>query len=293
MVLVSICIPTFNRREDLGRSVASALAQTHRDLEVVVSDNASSDGTSRWLAELASMEPRLQFVTAVTNSGPTENFTRAQRAAKGDFVMWLGDDDWLDPEFVERCLALLVADPTCVHAAGQVRYHPADGEAWDSAPTPLPQRDAARRVLAYYRSVGDNGVFYGLTRASALEGVQPMEAVMGGDWFYMAALAMRGTILVDTTVRVHRSVGGATTSLANVAKVGGYPGWHAVLPQPALVVGAVRHVLADRTPQADARSSRRLWLAVRVGSALAARLLPQAIGRVVVRGGDRLVRRRR
>lgn len=282
-MLVSICIPTYNRLSDLHRSVQSALGQTHQPVEVLVADNASTDGTAEWLHLQAGGDPRLRVLTSDVNLGPTENFNRVRGAARGAFVMWLGDDDWLDEGYVEVCVARLRDDPRAAHASGRVRYHPVDGVPWEVIPAAVLDPDPTARVLAYYRGVRDNGAFYGLSRASALDGVPAMGAVMGNDWFHVADLAWRGPLMVDPSVAVHRAVGGATRSLAHVARVGGYPRWQGVVPQVAIIVGAVRHLARPGSAGADASSVVRARLGVSVGGVLSRRLLPEAAGKWVRR----------
>src|SRR4051812_48138560 len=95
--LVSIGIPTFNRAESLRRSIRSALAQDHPALEVVVSDDGSTDNTAAVVAELAAHDARLRCVSQAVNLGHARNFQAVLEAARGEYFMWLSDDDWLDP----------------------------------------------------------------------------------------------------------------------------------------------------------------------------------------------------
>ncbi len=80
---VSIAIPTYNRAATLERAVRSALGQTHADLEVVVSDNASTDGTPELLRRLAASDPRLRSVRQDANHGMVANLNAAAALRAG------------------------------------------------------------------------------------------------------------------------------------------------------------------------------------------------------------------
>lgn len=102
--LVTIGISTYNRAEGyLREALLSALAQTYPNLEVVVSDNASTDGTADYLATID--DPRLRVLRQPRNLGANGNFNACLDAARGKWFLLLHDDDRLDPQMVSRCLA--------------------------------------------------------------------------------------------------------------------------------------------------------------------------------------------
>lgn len=105
---VSIGIPTRDRAEYAVRALRSVLAQTYLDIEVVVSDNASTDDTIDRLHEI--VDPRVVFLKQEVNTGMVGNFNACLTAATGEFFLMLSDDDLLEKEAVERlCRPFLVA----------------------------------------------------------------------------------------------------------------------------------------------------------------------------------------
>lgn len=106
---LSIAIPTLNRVALAKRALLSALAQTSDSIEILISDNGSRDGTTAWLAGVS--DPRLRkFRHDETMDAPAHgNFLIEQ--ARGDYFVGLSDDDWLEPEFAARVLALLDRHP--------------------------------------------------------------------------------------------------------------------------------------------------------------------------------------
>ena len=108
--LVTIGIPTYNRASLVGRAIDSALAQDYPQLEIVVSNNASADGTEEACLARVAADSRLRYVQQDRNIGATRNFEEVLRLASGDYFMWLGDDDWIDPNYVRLCLDVLADD---------------------------------------------------------------------------------------------------------------------------------------------------------------------------------------
>ncbi len=105
--LVSILIPTYNRASVIERTVRSALAQTYPNIEVVVVDNASTDGTWERLQQFASDDARVRISRNETNLGPVANWLACAAAAQGRYAKILWSDDMIAPTFVERCLPFL------------------------------------------------------------------------------------------------------------------------------------------------------------------------------------------
>jgi len=116
--LVSIVIPCFNYAKYLGEAVDSALGQTHHPCEVVVVDDGSTDGS----AEVArGYGDRVRYLFQENRGLPATRNSGIQ-AARGSFIVCLDADDTLAPEFVEKCLNLLLARPDAGFAYTQVRY---------------------------------------------------------------------------------------------------------------------------------------------------------------------------
>lgn len=107
--LVSVIIPTFNRGGVLPLAVASALAQTHPSLEVIIVDDGSTDGTEELVSRLWGAEPRVRFFRQA-NRGVAAARNRGIREARGDWLAFLDSDDtWLSwkTELQIACLTAL------------------------------------------------------------------------------------------------------------------------------------------------------------------------------------------
>jgi glycosyltransferase involved in cell wall biosynthesis len=101
--LVSIGIPTYNRGDGyLRQALESALAQSYPNLEIVVSDNGSTDNTESVVQSYA--DPRVRFFRQQPPVVPNDNFNFCLSQANGSYFLLLHDDDKVDPDFVETCL---------------------------------------------------------------------------------------------------------------------------------------------------------------------------------------------
>jgi glycosyltransferase involved in cell wall biosynthesis len=98
--LVTIGLPTFNRRSYVERALQSALAQSYPRVEVVVSDNHSDDATMEYLEGVP--DQRLTILRQEQNLGMMGNWNACLEAATGDFFLLLSDDDYLHPDAIDE-----------------------------------------------------------------------------------------------------------------------------------------------------------------------------------------------
>ena len=104
--LVSIGIPTYNRAKgNLRKVIERALDQTYTNVEVIVSDNCSPDNTAEVVQSFD--DPRLRYFRQETNIGPNNNFNYCLNQARGEYFLLFHDDDTIDPDFIEACMAAL------------------------------------------------------------------------------------------------------------------------------------------------------------------------------------------
>lgn len=101
--LVTIAIPTYNRAGTyLSECLVSASVQTYRNLEIIVSDNCSSDQTPAYVAGFK--DARIRYFRHERNIGANNNFNFCLSKATGEYFLLLQDDDMIDPDFIETCI---------------------------------------------------------------------------------------------------------------------------------------------------------------------------------------------
>ncbi len=109
MNLFSILIPTRNRSEYLKYALGSVLSQTFKDLEVIVSDNASEDNTKQLVESIK--DPRIKYFRTGRFISVGENFNNAYRNSSGAYFIMMGDDDFLMPYYLEEVCKCLSKNP--------------------------------------------------------------------------------------------------------------------------------------------------------------------------------------
>ncbi|MDP3770299.1 MAG: glycosyltransferase family 2 protein [bacterium] len=111
--LVSIGIPTYNSQDRLGPLFENFQKQTYRNLELIVSDDASRDNTFAVCQSYAAKDSRMRCIRQEKNLGQLGNFPFVLSQAKGEYFMWASDDDHWSHEFVEKLVSVLEAHPEC------------------------------------------------------------------------------------------------------------------------------------------------------------------------------------
>jgi len=139
--LVSIIVPCYNCRKFLAESIESALAQSHANIEVIVVDDGSTDGTSA----IAQSYP-VRFIQG-THRGVSAARNLGIRASVGEFLLFLDSDDRLPPDAVAAGLAALQQNPNCGMAVGAHNLITQSGEWIATRQKPIPIRDGYQLLL--------------------------------------------------------------------------------------------------------------------------------------------------
>lgn len=126
---VSIVIPVHNREKLVAEAIESAARQTLENIEIVVSDNCSTDRTWEVVQDLAARDRRIRAFRNESNLGPVLNWKRCIESAGAEFVKILFSDDWIDPPFVEKTLCLLRENDDAAFALTPARIHQ-PGRTW-------------------------------------------------------------------------------------------------------------------------------------------------------------------
>lgn len=113
---VAICIPTYNQAQYLPESVGSACCQTYPNVEVWVSDDASTDRTPAVMAQLCQQFPQVHYYRQPKNLGIAANCTWLLNQPKTNFIVRLDSDDILKPNYVETLVAFLLKYPDAGYA---------------------------------------------------------------------------------------------------------------------------------------------------------------------------------
>ncbi len=124
---VSIGLPVYNGLPYVEEALATLLAQENADFELIISDNASTDGTSELCRRLAAQDSRIRYRRNAQNIGAMNNFSAVLECARGQYFMWASHDDRWNCEFVSSLATALDDAPDAVLATPIVIHTNADG----------------------------------------------------------------------------------------------------------------------------------------------------------------------
>jgi glycosyltransferase involved in cell wall biosynthesis len=192
--LLSVGLPVYNGLPYLEQALESLCQQDLEDVEIIVCDNASSDGTGDLVRELAVRDPRIRYVRNPLNLGSSNNHNKAFSLARGRYFRWAASDDFVSAGVLSRCVRALEDDPTrilafpetvLVDARGTRLRSYDDGDGW-SAATP------AERFEFSFSQWGYCNVVYGVVHSDVLRQTRLLGSYPGSDLVLQADLAIRG-----------------------------------------------------------------------------------------------------
>jgi glycosyltransferase involved in cell wall biosynthesis len=210
---LSFGLPVWNGEATLRRCLDSLLAQDFTDFEVVVSDNASTDGTSRILDEYAARDPRIRVSRNRENIGQIENVNLVFRQSRGEYFRWIGATDWLEPHYASRCIEALDADPGAILVTTYFRIHRGDGTSryeeyrGERVDSERPERRFARMLWFYFAGDAKYDPIYSMMRRDVLARTHLVWMMDWGDRMMGAELALLGRFQHVPECLAHRTKG--------------------------------------------------------------------------------------
>ena len=111
---VSIGMPVYNGGKYIQEAIESLISQTHRNIEIIISDNDSNDETADICIRYSHMDSRIIYIKQEKNLGPWRNFEFVLLNSKSEFFMWAPADDTWNKNHIELCLDLLIREKTAV-----------------------------------------------------------------------------------------------------------------------------------------------------------------------------------
>ena len=189
---ISIGMPVYNGEKNLPRILNSLSEQTYKDIELIISDNASTDATEKICREYASRDNRIRYIRQPENLGAVANFQYVLNEARGEYFMWAAADDIRSPDFLELNHSFLELHPDYVASTCPVKF---EGQKFNT----VRMGDAslteglADRVEKYLHSWHANGRFYSLMRTSLLKPCPYVgEDFFGSDWAVVLYVITQG-----------------------------------------------------------------------------------------------------
>jgi glycosyltransferase involved in cell wall biosynthesis len=214
--LVSVGVPVRNGVPLIERTMCTMRSQTWTNLEILVSDNGSTDGTREVLARHAAEDSRVEVARIDPPTGAGDNFDSVLRRARGEYFMWAShDDDW-DLDYVERLVALLESDPEAVMAAAVTDLVDEDGTILrtHAAVSELAVPDRLARIVAFIEqpeSHGKANLMYALFRRASLAKMEHLSEFLAADprrqdYHIILATLLEGSLVVDGGLRFRKLI---------------------------------------------------------------------------------------
>jgi glycosyltransferase involved in cell wall biosynthesis len=194
---VSIGVPVYNGARFLALTLDSLLAQTYREFEIIIGDNASTDRTEEICRAYAAKDPRVRYVRHEHNLGLARNYMRLLELARGELFRWAAADDLSAPEAVQACVAALDRDPRAILAYPKTTLIDETGKVLEDYEDNLDMPDARPSVrfrLVLSRLALCNAVF-GLMRTAVLRQTRGMQSYVPSDVALLAELALYGRFI--------------------------------------------------------------------------------------------------
>lgn len=192
--LVSIGVPIYNEGRFLEHSLASILAQDYKNLEIIISDNASTDNSGELCQKFVDKDARISYSRFEQNRGVTENFSRVLDLATGKYFMWAAGHDLWSQDFVTQCVQLLETESEGVIAFGSADWINAAGSpiARISGWTDTRGMDAVARFFSVFW--GNMHPILGVIRMETLRRIR-FPSCVGADLVMLSELALNGYFL--------------------------------------------------------------------------------------------------
>lgn len=236
---VSIGIPVYNGATHLRRTIESVLAQSFDAFELIISDNASTDGTWDICQEYAERDKRIRCVRQPRNLGANPNFNILFEMSQGEFFKWTGHDDQLDHSFLERCVKALEASPDASIAYCGETYCDDEGNEVLRCDDPYSidglEPDVRFRQWMWDMDIKNqrrSDLVYGLIRSSHLRTTRLFRDTLATNKLLILELVVTGPVeyiedvLVQRTPAPHRTIEQRMKRLSPTAQSGGMlPFW--------------------------------------------------------------------
>jgi glycosyltransferase involved in cell wall biosynthesis len=208
---LSIGLPVYNAQAFLPQALDCLLTQTFDDFEIIICDNASTDGTELICRDYADRGPRVRYFRNPTNLGAIANFNRTFALASAPLFKWAAHDDLHRSNYLESCVRLLDQDPATVLAHSGTAFIGENGQEFpfDAATGNYIDPKTGAHQKPDSPAIGDSAIaatrfwhvlsrarwgshMFAVMRREALERTHLLPNFAGGDRAMLAELALLG-----------------------------------------------------------------------------------------------------
>jgi glycosyltransferase involved in cell wall biosynthesis len=192
---VSVGMPVFNGEQFIRYALDSLLEQSFSDFELIISDNASIDGTESICREYAARDARIRYVRQPTPLGAWPNFEFVLSEARGKYFIWAACDDTRSSDFIELNFRFLSENPEYVASTCPNRFEGQNSDAKNFVNFSLDGEVFERFIQFFNHCWLSHGIFYSLIRTDILRNCNVVgKTFLASDWAIDLYLASKGKI---------------------------------------------------------------------------------------------------
>jgi len=191
---VSVGLPVFNGERFIAEALSALLNQTFEDLELIISDNGSTDDTAAICREYVERDKRVSYYRNHQNRGISWNYRRVFELSSGTYFKWATYDDVCAPEFIARCVDALDREPRVVlaHARATIINEFSEKQMECDGGLHLQSPRASERLTQFFRNLRLSNALYGVIRSSVLRDTPLIGEYPGADIPLLSELCLRG-----------------------------------------------------------------------------------------------------
>ncbi len=195
---VTLSMPVYNGAGYIRTAITSCLEQDFEDFELIITDNASTDGTEDICRGFASVDRRVRYVRNSHNLGAAPNYNLGFRMGRGRYFKWCAHDDFISRDFLSETVTTLDATPAATLAFAPTQCVDEAGAPLDlvgSESAAILSADPAERFALALAQMGTCYAIFGLFRTEALQKSTLHRPYYGSDRALLAELALLGTFV--------------------------------------------------------------------------------------------------
>ncbi len=199
-------MPIYNNEQHLRQALDSILNQTHTNWELIISDNASTDGTATICSEYAAQDPRIRYLRQNRNIGAPRNWNIVVHEARGKYFKWASGNDYCAPNTLTLCLEVLENKSEAILCYGRTELvdHAGLSLGLYTGDLTIEAARPSNRFKQILKGLALNNAQQGLFRTEVLRQTRLDRLYPGGDIPLMAELALYGSIVLISPVTLYR-----------------------------------------------------------------------------------------
>src|SRR5574344_1838564 len=224
--LISIIITTYNRVNLLKKAILSSINQTYQNIEIVICDNHSTDGTEELCKKYMKEDKRIKYFRHEKNEGITYNINYAYTKICGEYFVVVCDDDYIDNDYIEKSLTEFKKHPDYSFIAPTCKIYTENDEIVYNCPkTKLDYNNVAKRLEEFILSNRNYGfIIIGLMKTSILKEIFEEEDIIihnrfAEDWIVIVKFLIAVKCKMINTTHLRKRSGGYICSIDKIKEI--------------------------------------------------------------------------